>query len=113
MHLRPILAKRAQPKLKGASLGWSELNFVNSGHMVLKKHNTVQNYASSLAHRMVTGYLLVQVLQMQILNMVPHMRNTFERTSPFVVRIPLVPDAEDALGLTQNEGKLIELREGV
>ena len=62
---------------------------------------------------MVTGYLLVQVLQMQILNMVPHVRNAFERTSPFVVCIPLVPDAEDALGLAQNKGKLIELREGI
>jgi hypothetical protein len=86
---------------------------VNYRNVILEEHNTVQNYALSLAHRMVTGYLLVQVIQMQILNMVPHVRNSFERTSPFVVRIPLVPDAENALGLAQNEGKLIELREGV
>jgi hypothetical protein len=48
---------------------------------------------------MVTGYLQVQVFQMQILNMVLYVRNAFERTSPFAVRIPLVPDTEDALGL--------------
>ena len=50
---------------------------------------------------------------MQILNMVPHVRNAVERTGPFVVRIPPVTGAEDALGLAQNEGILIELREGI
>lgn len=68
-------------------------------HLIFEKHNTVQNYSLSLAHRMVTGYLQVQVFQMQILNMVLYVRNAFERTSPFAVRIPLVPDTEDALGL--------------
>ena len=86
---------------------------MNYCYVILKKHNTVQNYALGLVHRMVTGYLLVQMLQMQILNMVPHVRNAVERTGPFVVRIPLVPDAEDALGLAQNERKLIKLREGI
>jgi hypothetical protein len=50
---------------------------------------------------------------MNILNMIPHVRNTFEGTSPSVVCIPLVPDAEDALGLAQNEGNLVELGEGI
>jgi hypothetical protein len=53
------------------------------------------------------------VLQIQILNMVLHVRNTVERTGLFVVRILLVPDIEDILGLAQNKGKLIELREGI
>jgi hypothetical protein len=52
---------------------------------------------------MVTRDLLVQVLQMNIINMVPHVRNAFKGTSPLVVRIRLVPDAEDALGLAQGE----------
>ena len=50
---------------------------------------------------------------MNILNMVPHVRKAFERTGPFVVCIPLVPDAEDALGLAQNEGKFVQLEEGI
>ena len=51
---------------------------MNYRDVILEKHNTIQNYALSLAHRMVTGYLLVQVLQMQILNMVPHVRISVE-----------------------------------
>jgi hypothetical protein len=50
---------------------------------------------------------------MKILNMIPHVGNAFEGASPFVVCIPLVPNAEDTLGLAQNERKLVELREGV
>jgi hypothetical protein len=50
---------------------------------------------------------------MNIINMVPHVRNAFKGTSPLVVRIRLVPDAEDALGLAQGEQKPIQLREGV
>ena len=40
---------------------------------------------------------------MNILKMIPHVRNAFEGTSPSVVCVPLVPEAEDALGLAQNE----------
>ena len=36
---------------------------------------------------------------MQILNIVLHIRNAFEHTGLFVVRILLVPDVEDVLGL--------------
>lgn len=86
---------------------------MNSGHMTLKKHNTIQNNALSLIHRVVAGYLLVYVLQMQVFNMVPHVRNAFERLSLFIIRIPLIPDTEDTLGLAYNTGKLIELRERV
>jgi hypothetical protein len=35
---------------------------VNYYYVILKKYDTVQNYPLSLVHRMVTGYLLVQVL---------------------------------------------------
>jgi hypothetical protein len=72
---------------------------VNSCYVILEKYNTVQNYPLSLAHRMVTGYLLVQVLQMKILNVVPHVRNVFEGASLLVVYISLVPDTEDVLGV--------------
>lgn len=61
---------------------------------------------------MLTSYQLAHVLQMNILDMVPHMRNAFEGPSPLVVGIPLVPDAQDALGLTKHKGKLVELRGG-
>jgi hypothetical protein len=67
----------------------------------------------SLVHRMVTGYLLVQVLQIQILNIVLHIRNAFKSTGPFVIYILLVPDTEDTLRLAQNKEKLIKLREGI
>lgn len=60
---------------------------MNYRNVILENDNTVQNYALSLAYRMVPGYLLVRVLQMQILNMVPHVRNAFKRTSLFVVSI--------------------------
>jgi hypothetical protein len=81
--------------------------------VILKKHNTIQNYPLSLAHRMVTRYQLVQVLQIKTLNIVPHVRNTFEGTGSLVVRIPLIPDAEDALGLAQDERQFVELGEGL
>jgi hypothetical protein len=86
---------------------------VDGCYEIFEKHHGVKNHTLSLAHRMVTRYQLVQAFQMNILNMVPHVRIAFEGTSPFVVCIPLVPDAEDALGLAQNEGKLVELREGI
>jgi hypothetical protein len=47
---------------------YHEAYFVNYCYVVLKKHNTVRKYALGLAHRIFTRYLLVQVLQMQILN---------------------------------------------
>ena len=86
---------------------------MNYYYVILKKYDTVQNYPLSLVHRMVTGHLLVQVLQIQILNIVPHIRNTFKSTGLFVIYILLVPDTEDTLRLAQNKGKLIELREGI
>jgi hypothetical protein len=37
------------------------------------------------------------------------MGNAFEGASPFIVHVPLVPDAEDTLGLAYNKRKLVEL----
>jgi hypothetical protein len=70
--------------------------------MIFEKHHGVESDPLSLAHRVVAGYQLVQVFEINILNMILHVGDAFERTSPLVVRIPLVPDAEDALGLSQN-----------
>lgn len=67
----------------------------------------VENQPQSLAHRMDTGYQLVQVPQMNIPKMILHVRNAFKGTSPLVVCIPLVPVGEYALGLAQNKGKLV------
>jgi len=108
-----IYAAVASSRMEHGPYSRSKVNFVDCCHVIFEKHHGVESYSLGLAHRVVTGYLLVQVLEMKILNMVPHVRNAFERASPLVVCIPLVPDAEDALGLTQNEGKLIELREGI
>jgi hypothetical protein len=91
---------------------WS-VDFVNCHDVIFEMHHVVENQPLSLAYRIVTSYQLAQVLQMNILNMIPHVRNAFEGTSPSVVCIPLVPDAEDALGLAQNEGKLVQLGEGI
>jgi hypothetical protein len=74
---------------------------VNCHDVIFEIHHVVENQPLSLAYRMVTSYQLAQGLQMNILNMIPHVRNAFEGTSPSVVCIPLVPDAQDALGLAQ------------
>ena len=86
---------------------------MNSGNVILEEHHGVEGHALSLANGVTTRDQFIQVLQMKILNMIPHVGNAFEGAGPFVVCIPLVPDAEDALGLAQNEGKLVKLREGI
>jgi hypothetical protein len=91
---------------------WS-IDFVNCHDVIFEIYHVVENQSPSLAYRMVTSYTLAQVLQKNILNMIPHVRNAFEDTSPSVVCIPFVPDAEDALCLAQNEGKLVELGEEI
>jgi hypothetical protein len=86
---------------------------MHSCYVILEKQYSVESHSLSFAYRIVTRNQLVQVLQMNILNMVQHMRDTFKGTSLLVVCIPLVPNTEDALGLAKNERKLVELREGV
>ena len=44
-------------------------------------HGVKKNEPLGLVHRMITRYQPVQMLQMNILNVVPHMRNAFEGTS--------------------------------
>jgi hypothetical protein len=41
-------------------------------------HHVEENQPFSLAYRMVTSYQLAQVLQMNILNMIPHVRNALK-----------------------------------
>jgi hypothetical protein len=85
---------------------------VNGHHVVFKIHYPIQNQTLSLAHGMRARYHMAKVLQMKILNMVLHVRNAFEGTSPLFVCIPIVPDTEDALSLAQDKGKLFGLRRG-
>lgn len=79
---------------------------MNSRHVVFKIHYTIQNQVLRLTHGMRTRYHLAKVLQMKVLNMVPHVRHAFKGTSPVVVCIPFVPDTEDTLGLAHDKGKL-------
>jgi CRISPR/Cas system endoribonuclease Cas6 (RAMP superfamily) len=72
---------------------------VNSRHVVFKIHYTIQNQILRLAHGIRTRYYLAKVLQIKVLNIVPHVRNAFKGTSPVVVYILFVPDTEDTLGL--------------
>lgn len=55
-------------------------------------------------HELRARYHLAEILQMKVLNMVPHVRNTFEGTSPLILRIPLVPDAGYTLFYAQHKG---------
>ena len=55
---------------------WS-VDFVNCHDVIFEIHHVVENQPLSLAYRMVTSYQLAQVLQMNILNMIPHVRNAF------------------------------------
>lgn len=72
---------------------------MNGRHMMFEKLHSVKDQALCLVHRMFTRYQLVQVLQMKIFNMVPHMRNAFNGTIPLVIRIPLVSNPEYTLVL--------------
>jgi hypothetical protein len=90
-------------------LSWSKVDPVDHRYVVLEIHRAVENNPLSLAQGMVTSYQLVQALQMNMLYMVPHVRNAFEGTSPLFVCIPLIPDTEDALSLAQDEGDLVRL----
>jgi hypothetical protein len=83
---------------------------VNGRYVVFKIRHTIQNQTLGLAHGMRTRYHLAKVLQMEVLNMVPHVRHAFKGTSPVVVCIPFVPDTEDTLGLAQDKGKLFGMR---
>jgi hypothetical protein len=58
---------------------------VNRCHVIFEIYHGAKNEPLSLAHRMITRYQLVQVLQMNTLNVVPHMRNAFGGASPLVV----------------------------
>jgi hypothetical protein len=77
--------------------------------MMFEMHYTTENQLLSLAHGMLTSHHLAEMLQMDILNMAPHMRNAFKGTSPLVVRILLVTDTGITLGLAQDQGELIQL----
>jgi hypothetical protein len=58
---------------------------VNSYYGMFEMHYDTENQPLSLAYQIVPSFELVQVLQMNILNMIPHMRNAFEGTSPLIV----------------------------
>jgi hypothetical protein len=56
-------------------------------YMILEMHHVIEHQPLSLAHRMVANDPLLcrYVAQMNILNMVPHVRNTVKGARPFDV----------------------------
>jgi hypothetical protein len=72
-------------RVKHGPYSRSKVNSVGCRNVIFEKHHGVENHSLSLAHRMAASYPLVYVLQMYILNMVPHVGNSFERTSPLII----------------------------
>lgn len=64
---------------------WPEVDPVNRRYVIFEMHHTIENQSLSLAHGMVTSYQLAKVLQMNILDMVPHVRNVFKGAAPLVI----------------------------
>ena len=65
----------------------SEVDLVDRGHVILEMHHVIENQPRSLAYRMVANDPLLcrHVAQMNILNMVPHVRNAVKGARPFDV----------------------------
>ena len=82
---------------------------MDSRHVILEKHNVVENQPLSLADRVVTDDLLRcwHLAQVNILDMVPHIRNAVKCARPFDVWKPLVSYANNTLGLLADDRKFI------
>ena len=93
----------------------SEVDLVDSRHVILEVHYVVENQPLSLADRVVTDERLLcwHLAQVNILDMVPHVRNTFKGARSLLIWNPLVSDANDTLGLLADEGKLTRRWEGL
>jgi len=93
----------------------SEVDLVDSRHVILEVHNVVENQSLSLADRVVTDDPLLcwHLAQVNILDMVPHVRRAFKGARSLLIWKPLVSDANDTLGLLADEGKLTRRWEGL
>ena len=93
----------------------SEIDLVNCCYMILKMNHVVKNQPLSLAYRMEANDSLLwwYFAQVNILNMVPHMRNTGKGTHPLLIWKPIVSNANNTLGLLADSGKFIRRWEGI
>lgn len=75
--------------------------------MIFEVHNVVENQSLSLADRVVADDPLLcwHLAQVNILDMVPHVRNAVEGARSLLVGKPLVSDAKNTLSLLTNDGK--------
>jgi len=93
----------------------SEVDLVDSRHVILEVHNVIKNQPLSLAYRVVTDDPLLcwHLAQVNILDMVPHVRNALKGARSLLIWKPLVSDANDTLGLLADDGKLTRRWEGL
>jgi hypothetical protein len=82
---------------------------MDSRHVILEVHNVVENQPLSLADRVVANDPLLcwHLAQVNMLDIVPHVRDALEGAHSLLVWQPLVSDANDTLGLLADDGKCI------
>lgn len=82
---------------------------MDRGYVILEMHHIIENQTLGLVYRMVANYPLLcrYVAQMNILNIVPHVRNAVKGACPFNIWQPLVSHANDTLGLLADDRKFI------
>jgi hypothetical protein len=86
-----------------------EVDLVDSRHVILEVHHVIESQSLSLADRVVADDPLLcrHPAQVNILDVVPHVRNAVKGAHSLLVWEPLVSYANDTLRLLANDREFI------